>query len=347
MHESHKHLARSAEELILLLMAAVGAIAVMPFAIMRFGRGDWALFALDAILVVGLTSLLAYVFVTRRLQIARYAIALLCLAAVVATVYVAGVAQLFWSFPAVLIMFYLLPSRHAVAVAGITFAALLPELVTGLPPIQLMTALITLLLTIAFSFAFASQTEAQRSQLLHAVTRDPLTGAANRRALGQRLNDMLARNRRGPLHASLLMIDVDHFKSINDRFGHAAGDEVLIGVVQAMRQRVRETDTIFRIGGEEFLIIAENTQPARAHTLAEDLRVLIEAARLVDTKPVTVSIGVAQLVAEEDSDSWLKRADDALYEAKRAGRNRVVKALADGSLVTPERNAAASRRRVS
>ncbi|MEM8546699.1 MAG: GGDEF domain-containing protein, partial [Pseudomonadota bacterium] len=116
----------------------------------------------------------------------------------------------------------------------------------------------------------------------------------------------------------------DHFKHINDRHGHAAGDQVLVGLVGVVRQRIRAVDTLFRIGGEEFLVIVENADTETAKKLAEDLRVLVEAAGLLDDCSVTISVGVAQLGAGETSDDWLRRGDDALYAAKRAGRNCVV-----------------------
>ncbi|MEL6302000.1 MAG: GGDEF domain-containing protein [Pseudomonadota bacterium] len=323
---------RSTDELILMLLTGAGTIAVLPFAIMRFMQGSWPLFFLDTALVTGLSALTTYVYLTGRIALARYAVATLCVAAILGTVYVAGTQQLTWTFPAVLIIFYLLPPVHALGISLLTFSALLPQFVTTLEPAQLMTTLFTIALTVAFSFAFSSQKEAQRITLQNVATKDPLTGAENRRGLGKRLKGLIARNQRTPVKVSLILLDLDNFKRINDEYGHAAGDDVLIGVVNVLRQRVRTSDSIYRIGGEEFLIIADSACEGTAHAMAEDLRVLIEATRLVKDYPVTVSIGIAQLVAGEDYDSWIKRADDALYEAKRKGRNRVVHALADGTL---------------
>ncbi|MEL7312172.1 MAG: diguanylate cyclase [Pseudomonadota bacterium] len=323
---------RTTDELILMLLTAAGSIAVLPFAIMRFMQGSWPLFVLDSALIAGLCALTAYVYLTGRIALARYAVTAICVVAVLATVYMAGSKQLAWVFPLILIIFYLLPAMQALGLSVMTFSALAPQFVTTLEPGQLMTLVFPMLLTMAFSYAFSSQKEVQRAELERVATKDPLTGAENRRGLGSRLRNLIAKNQRKSLKVSLILLDLDNFKKINDQFGHAAGDDVLVGIVNVLRQRVRASDTIYRIGGEEFLIVADDAGKGTAHRMAEDLRVLIEATRLVEGHPVTVSIGIAQLVAGEDYDSWVKRADDALYEAKRTGRNRVVHALADGTL---------------
>lgn len=323
---------RTTDELILMLLTAAGTTAVLPFAIMRFMQQSWALFALDSILIVGLGALTAYVYITRRVQLASYAVAVLSLVAMLGTVYVAGAGQLNWMYPTILVVFYLVPPLHSLALTVIGFSVMLPHLMEILEPAALMTTLFTIALNVAFCYAFSSQKESQRARLQHVATKDPLTGAENRRGLASRLRGLIARHQRKPINVSLILIDLDEFKRINDQFGHAVGDEVLVGVVKVLRQRVRRSDSIYRIGGEEFLIVADNTGQGSGHDMAEDLRVLIEATRLIEGYPVTASIGVARIVPGEDYDSWVKRADDALYEAKHSGRNRVVHALADGTL---------------
>ena len=120
------------------------------------------------------------------------------------------------------------------------------------------------------------------------------------------------------------MIDVDRFKSINDQFGHATGDTVLKGIVSLIQKRSRKLDLLFRIGGEEFMLLLPDTQEAAAAVVAEELRASTAESRLLEDWQVTLSIGVAELRPGESPDSWMKHADDALYAAKKAGRNRVV-----------------------
>jgi two-component system cell cycle response regulator len=160
---------------------------------------------------------------------------------------------------------------------------------------------------------------------------DPLTGAFNRRYLEAHLPKLVARCRAANKPLSVLMIDLDHFKGINDSYGHAAGDRVLQEVVNRISLSLRPSDLITRMGGEEFAVIMPETELPAATTIAERLRGRIEDSPIenVDTTKgisVTVSIGATVTPPEstEDLQTALKRADSALYEAKKTGRNRVV-----------------------
>lgn len=164
-------------------------------------------------------------------------------------------------------------------------------------------------------------------ELRQLATIDGLTGVATRRAFREEGNKhvALARRHRGAL--SLVSIDVDHFKSINDTYGHAAGDRVLTTLAQAVREAVRQTDIVGRIGGEEFALLLPHTDRARAQEVAEKLRTQVRALRLPGMHPpinVSASFGVATLDPDrDDMDGLLQKADEALYDAKRNGRNRV------------------------
>jgi diguanylate cyclase (GGDEF)-like protein/PAS domain S-box-containing protein len=170
-------------------------------------------------------------------------------------------------------------------------------------------------------------------QLRHQASTDPLTGAANRRSLMARLQVEYERVRRHPEHAcSVLAIDLDHFKHVNDRLGHAAGDALLVHVTQLMRQESRQVDVLGRTGGEEFALVLPDTGADEALALAERLRRRIAETPLVHTGHtigVTVSIGISVIArADASFDAVLLRADRALYAAKDAGRNTVLTAAA-------------------
>ncbi|TXF11896.1 GGDEF domain-containing protein [Pelomicrobium methylotrophicum] len=166
---------------------------------------------------------------------------------------------------------------------------------------------------------------------------DPLTGLYNRRHLARRLEKEFARARRYGMPLSVLLLDIDHFKCVNDTYGHQVGDQVLNHVARLTLQAIRETDLAARYGGEEFVIIAPNTEASSAAALAERLRRHVETHPLVlhggysgrQEIRVTVSIGVAGLGRDtSDSQHLLQEADEALYRAKQQGRNRVVGVLA-------------------
>ncbi len=165
-------------------------------------------------------------------------------------------------------------------------------------------------------------------ELEHEARTDALTGAANRRHFFPLAREAMGLSRRYRHALSLLMLDIDHFKAINDAHGHQVGDQVLKSLVQVCRQTLRDVDVLGRIGGEEFTVLLPETEAEQALQVAERLRQAIATTEvpLDDGKAVrfTVSIGVATLTSGDgDVDAFLNRADRALYEAKEAGRNRV------------------------
>ena len=159
-------------------------------------------------------------------------------------------------------------------------------------------------------------------QLARLAVTDGLTGLFNRRHFEERLAVELARLQRHPQPLSLVMFDVDHFKSVNDRFGHAQGDRVLVALARAAQQQVRASDVLARWGGEEFIVLLPGDSAAEAMRLAERLRDSFESLVVPGVGTVTASFGVAELADGESADDLCLRADEALYAAKDAGRNR-------------------------
>jgi diguanylate cyclase (GGDEF)-like protein/PAS domain S-box-containing protein len=155
-----------------------------------------------------------------------------------------------------------------------------------------------------------------------AVT-DPLTGVWNRRHGEELLSADLAESRRYGPPMSLVVLDIDNFKQINDLHGHLVGDQVLAELTDRIGPNLRDSDALARWGGDEFVIITHHCGEAETLTLAEKLRDIVRAQPFGDAGPVTVSAGVAELRPDDDLDTWLSRADHALYEAKAAGRNAV------------------------
>lgn len=153
---------------------------------------------------------------------------------------------------------------------------------------------------------------------------DHLTGAWNRAHFDRIVESELGRSLRFGQPISLVMLDIDHFKDINDRFGHLVGDSVLQELVQFIKQVVRSGDLLFRWGGEEFVILAFSTGHRAAGSFAEGLRQKIAEHAFPDIGRLSVSIGVAEYLSSESPALWFHRVDDALYRAKQCGRDRVV-----------------------
>ena len=164
-------------------------------------------------------------------------------------------------------------------------------------------------------------------EALSAAARDPLTGLNNRFGLEGVLDREIELSRRHGTELSLLMVDADGFKSVNDRYGHLVGDAALRTLADVITCCARDSDMVFRYGGEEFVIVLSSTSINGAENLAERVRKSAEqrVVRVDGVKlTVTVSVGVASLTADDDQQSLIARADQALYAAKTGGRNRVV-----------------------
>lgn len=163
-------------------------------------------------------------------------------------------------------------------------------------------------------------------QLSALAGEDALTGLYNRRRLLQRMNELISQAQRQPHPASLVLLDLDHFKHINDSHGHLAGDAVLRQVAGLLQASLRAHDMAARYGGEELLVLLPDTDQDTAQEVAERLRLAIAGMTVVSESvqlSVTASFGVAQLQAQHSAEQWIERADMALYRAKREGRNRV------------------------
>lgn len=304
-----------------LLLSITGGLGVFPFAVLRYLQGEWTAAIIDTIIIGGFLVLGIYVYRTRRVRLASIALSVLCMGGVIATVYLIGPHQVYWAYPALMAVFYLIRPRVAAVLAALTVVALLPALLPLTDTHITTTVIITILVTSSFAFAFALITNRQREQLMHLATKDSLTGAGNRRALDTKLAELVNAFRRSGEPSSIILLDLDHFKKVNDVYGHAAGDQILKSLTEIINLRIRVTDSLYRIGGEEFVVVLDGQDLHRAAHLAEQLRTLVDANELVPDRSVTISLGVAELKAGESPNDWLHRADEALYRAKDAGRN--------------------------
>jgi diguanylate cyclase (GGDEF)-like protein len=318
-----KRTRESFEEYLPLILSGAGAVGIAPFAVYRFVTGEWLAGVIDAIILVGLAGLGVVIYRTGRVTYASVAISVLCIGGALSTVYLKGPQQVYWMFPALMAVFYLIRPGQAVVLAVAAIVALLPVMLPASDIMYTATVFITIVVMSAFAYAFSIVTMHQREQLMRLATRDPLTGTGNRRALENKLNEVVASFKRSRVPAAMILIDLDHFKAVNDAHGHAAGDQILCSVTEIINLRIRVTDSLFRIGGEEFVVVLEGQTADSASHLAEQLRTIVEANELVPDQSVTISLGVAELRSGESSGDWMHRADEALYRAKRAGRNKI------------------------
>lgn len=217
-------------------------------------------------------------------------------------------------------------------VMAVGLAAVLDQILKGeIIPIDLFTsAVIAGILAPIISYGFIYLTQQlniteQKMRLL--ATTDSLTGILNRRYFFERAQNELERALRYGYSMSLLILDIDHFKPVNDRFGHQAGDFVLHQLAELANQSIRSTDLLGRYGGEEFIMVLPEAGIEDARAVAERLRKTVEDHKFVydqDSIQITISVGISCLNNPDDElDDLISRADRSLYAAKDAGRNRV------------------------
>ncbi len=314
---------------IMLAMGGVTVVLLTPFTINNFLQGRLPV-ALILVVVQGITFVNVFaVWRGRRAPVPSALLLLPFVAGITAAVIVQGVPGVLWSYPVIVYSYFVLTRRIAVA-CSLALLAYLTWLTLHFIDAALAVRLFaTLLLTIIMINIVLNVIASLHRTLANQALTDPLTGCFNRRCMEQNLDVLVAGAGRHPISATVLMIDVDHFKPINDDYGHDRGDLVLQQIVRIAGARMRRGERLFRWGGEEFLLLLEQTGADGAMVVAEDIRARVEAAEILAERRVTVSIGVAQFQPGQNADEWIKAADAALYRAKAAGRNRVTRAGAD------------------
>ena len=304
-------------------VSVVAAGLLMVLVVNNFLQGRWAL---GVIVLFVAATLLANV---RELRPGKkppvpYVLVLLPgLGAMIVSIWQQGVYGVLWSYPLTLISYFVLTRRTALVFSlGVVVSVTISVGLWISVPLALRV-FATLVLSAVMIIVVLNMLGELQASLLRQTLIDPLTGAYNRRYMDQVIGIAVEQGRRHTPTNTLLVFDIDHFKLVNDRYGHDAGDDVLRRVVQVVRARLRKVDPLFRIGGEEFMVLLRDTDAAGASSVAEDLRRRIEQETLLAGEVITVSLGVGPQVAGQSIDEWLKATDQALYRAKNAGRNRV------------------------
>lgn len=303
------------------LLALTSALAITPFAVRDVIVGErWIGAALLAV-AAGLLVASWLASVGRHSPIHAVVFFVVPATAVIAWGVIALDAYLtYWSFVAVTATYLVLPQQWAWGTSGFMIAVVSP--VAGAQYGAWVGARLAVCLVLVAVFAGVAVRLVDRLQgeLVAQVITDPLTGVFNRTTLETEITRVLQRGSA----ATLLAIDVDDFKSINDRFGHGTGDRVLVDLAAVVRNSLRTGTPLFRLGGEEFMAIVEGATGASGAVTAKRIVDAVAAHPFLDTHAVTVSVGVAELSVGDTVDHWMRRADGALYAAKAAGRNTLV-----------------------
>ncbi|MEX0916386.1 MAG: diguanylate cyclase [Wenzhouxiangellaceae bacterium] len=309
---------------ILGVFCTVASLAISPFAVYRLLQGQFAVAVADGLIVAAMLGGFVYAWKSGRSRMAGNLIATLLASGGLIMIPAHGLSYM-WLFSLMIAIFLMASSR-----VGIALSVVLIGVVSGMSELfadrlEWVTFIAVATQVAVFSFVFAWRTSRQHRQLDVMANRDPLTGIGNRRALRRELAARTEAARIGGDSAGLAVIDLDHFKDVNDRHGHDAGDQVLVDLAGIVNDTMRASDSFYRFGGEEFVLTMPGTSTEGMALALDKLQAAIrERLRAPDDGAVTVSIGATGLNVGENAGQWLSRADRALYAAKSAGRNRVV-----------------------
>ncbi|GGE64817.1 GGDEF domain-containing protein [Streptosporangium jomthongense] len=316
---------------IITILGTSAFLGITPFAIMRFVQGNLVAGAIDTAILVTIFGGMAYAWITGDTRRSGMVLAFIACSGAVAVAATVGEVGLFWLYPCLVTTFFLVKPRIATVLNLCSIAAMMAQREVFQTQVQMWTFAATALVVSATAFAFAQRTDNQRERLEQLATIDPLTGVKNRRAMDEELILAAAHATRTGLPYALVMLDIDHFKTVNDEYGHGVGDGVLVDLVSLVQQHTRQSDQLFRYGGEEFVLLLPGVDGAGLTAVMNNLQHSLRTKLKHPGGAATVSFGVALLSAGEPVENWIERADTALYRAKEAGRDQVVFAEAKSS----------------
>lgn len=305
------------------IYGVIGLI-VLPFSIWALWIGNYLLALPPAITVVLSLSNAFYYRHKKTFLLPPILVSYMYVIDNMLAIWQLGVPALFWAYPTMLAFFVVHPRKVTQHLVPLLCICICSCCYFFAPPEYLPRVGATLFAMAILFQAAAGMMEQQYQETQRLSITDHLTGAYNRRYMDSKIEELIEDQKRNHTTSAMIGLDVDHFKSINDRFGHSLGDKVLVNLVELLQRRVRVLDKVCRSGGEEFIILLPGTTQDQAYTLAEDLRLEISKSKLLRDSNITVSCGIAALVPGDSRDVWLNRSDSALYKAKASGRNRVV-----------------------
>lgn len=314
---------------LLVFLSYLGISLAILFAFVSFWRGYTYLFFIK----LGIASLyalnLVYLLRSKKTTAPCVIGFTLTVGMMVIAAKISGIYALFWIYVIPLLAFFLFGLRGGIvanvaALTVITISLFFHD--SGLAGLQLAELDIALsyLVVMGMAFFYEKQKQEYATEVERISHVDPLTGAFNRRVLHAMLRREMQRAGRYTQPLSVIMMDIDRYKRINDRHGHKHGDHVLRNFAEIVRDNIRSSDCFVRYGGDEFIILAPNTDLNKAGHIADKIRRLVATHNFGRNRRATVSAGVAQCRCGEREEMFLHRADKALYRAKHRGRNRVI-----------------------
>ncbi|NQZ32459.1 MAG: GGDEF domain-containing protein [Oceanospirillaceae bacterium] len=295
-----------------------------PFIVFWFVKELYLLAIIEAFLLIFLCCNLRRISINKSEILPRSVVLISIGCQLLLLTYYAGSSASLWSYPLLATYFFILPIRHANYVA---IALVLPMsyiLTFSSDSIFVLRYVSSIIATVIIANLIITINKNLQKELLRQSISDPLTHCYNRRHLDTTLEQTTHLYQRTQDAVSILLIDIDHFKQINDQLGHLVGDDILRQMVKTIQEHRRASDMLFRYGGEEFILLLPEANHKHAMLIAEKTRKFISDIQLpTKHQGLTVSIGVSEFTPSMSADDWIKQADVALYKAKNSGRNKV------------------------
>lgn len=325
MFRTHSRLVGKDRRLALLVIFGVtAAAAILPFAFWRALQGQWVVAAFETGLVASFGVAIWYAWRFHRISLVARSVAFLLTGAALGLSFAIDGLILLWAAPILLVNLMLGGPKLGLGLNVILIIGLVLLLDGEASRIEQATFAGSALLVSLYGHIFALAADTQQATLESLATFDELTGAGNRRMMEHDLREVITVARQHGIPHALAVIDLDHFKRVNDTYGHEAGDRVLKALVEYVNQALRSKDRLYRMGGEEFVLLLPETDEAGLELALDRLQQHLRPRLRSPGGPVTVSMGGALLQSDDEGWSqWLARADQALYAAKEAGRDRV------------------------
>ena len=310
---------RDAYRYILLLLACV----LVPMLVHNLYTGQLLLTITCLVLLVVLVTNIVLLGGNRRAFLSPTPLMVLGILLILLAVTQGQNYAIYWLYPLLAGLPVLLRSRRSLMVGLLCAVLALPLVFTHFDLSSAFVISFSMIVTWLVSAWLVFAVTEQSRRLKDMAVTDPLTGAYNRRYLEEQASQAMESWQRYRHSSTMLLIDVDFFKRINDKYGHAVGDTAIKRLVEVISGRIRAVDTLCRFGGEEFVVLLQDTGIDGATRVAEELRAMVERTKILPEGNVTISIGVCEVIAADNVEHWFKLADSALYLAKSNGRNRI------------------------
>lgn len=307
--------------LIMLIGFFIG-LTIAPFTVYRFFSGQFFHGLVNLFIVSSIISLTFYAYATgNSLRAGKILVGIVGVAGSITAVFL-GWEGFVWLYPGIIASMFISTPVFGFTVSMVMIAVVFTASDHFDSGIQTVSSLATYIITGLITLLVSWRYSVEHDFLEHRAEHDPLTGLKNRYSMEGVIESAVHQATQASTPASILMLDIDHFKTINDELGHQAGDHVLQRVGALLHNGCRSQDSVCRYGGEEFVIVLNNCIESDAMAVAEKLRRRVDEQVHYEDFPITVSIGVTQLQPHDKPRTALERADASMYSAKTQGRNR-------------------------